>query len=358
MEKKIIWVGPRESDIRYSNIDFEYSVTYNGSNIGTNFSYTPQIETRINQYISGKWNLSDFLRRKIVPLLTDENIQLMFYNPMQSYLLGDAFVSKTICANRQNVIELVRNKGTMRALAKQCVPVVPFVQFNGNNIPNVHFKENTDGTVIIQKVISSGGYGTRRMTMEKCKMYVAGQSEAESYILSPYLQNAIPFNIHMVIFDDKCIVFPPSLQILQESDEHFIYIGADFHCNFSEKIYQTIVDISMILGKRLRDIGYRGICGIDYMLSGDQIYFLEVNARFQASTFLLNKMLLSEGMPSAHELNIMAFSHEKCPLHSFSRFREPKSFFTVMGSQIPQRSGKSTRLNSSHIATSRMPSSA
>lgn len=85
----------------------------------------------------------------------------------------------------------------------------------------------------------------------------------------------------------------------------------------------------------MRNMGYRGVCGIDYMLTQNKLLFLEVNARFQSSTFLLNRLLLKEQLPSVHELNIMAFEHEKCPIDSFTKFDHPQSFFTVMGNHIP-----------------------
>lgn len=335
MNTKLVWVGPRESDIKYSNMAFDYTVTYNGKNENIHFSYTAQKQMRINQYNTNCWNLPQYLRDQITYLSNSNQLKLMFYNPMQSYLLGDEYVSRTICMNQRNTIELIRNKGKMRTLAQECIPVVPYVQFSGNKLPNIQFKGHTDGTLILQEVISSGGYGTRRMTISQCEKYLLTHSLTDHYIVSPYLVDTIPINVHMIIFDDDVVVFPPSYQILQEKDDHFVYIGADYHTVFSEKAYYNIIEKSTLLADQLRDIGYRGICGIDYLLSDDDILFLEINPRFQASTFLLNKLLAREKKPSAHELNVMAFLHKKCPLDSFSCFVKPASFFTVMGETVP-----------------------
>ena len=40
-------------------------------------------------------------------------------------------------------------------------------------------------------------------------------------------------------------------------------------------------------------MGYKGILGIDYLIEGDRIYFLEINPRFQESTPLINLELAS-----------------------------------------------------------------
>lgn len=335
MKKKTIWIGPRESDTYYSNVPFFRFVTYNGDAVTAPHAFTNQINTRINQYNSNMWNLPQFLREELLPYVGYPDVQFMFYNPLQSYMLGEQYLSQSICCSPRHAIEVIRHKGKMRSIASEYINVVPFVHFSGNVFPQVVFKEKSDGSYILQKVISSGGYETRKMSLDECTKYTSENSSEQEYILSPYLTNAVPINVHMVIFDDDCIVFPPSLQILQESHRHFIYIGADFHTNFTPNIYNEIINSSQKIADCMRNMGYRGVCGIDYMLTQNKLLFLEVNARFQSSTFLLNRLLLKEQLPSVHELNIMAFEHEKCPIDSFTKFDHPQSFFTVMGNHIP-----------------------
>lgn len=335
MKKKTIWIGPRESDTYYSNVPFFRFVTYNGDAVTAPHAFTNQINTRINQYNSNMWNLPQFLREELLPYVGYPDVQFMFYNPLQSYMLGEQYLSQSICCSPRHAIEVIRHKGKMRSIASEYINVVPFVHFSGNVFPQVVFKEKSDGSYILQKVISSGGYETRKMSLDECTKYTSENSSEQEYILSPYLTNAVPINVHMVIFDDDCIVFPPSLQILQESHRHFIYIGADFHTNFTPNIYNEIINSSQKIADCMRNMGYRGVCGIDYMLTQNKLLFLEVNARFQSSTFLLNRLLLKEQLPSVHELNIMAFKHEKCPIDSFTKFDHPQSFFTVMGNHIP-----------------------
>lgn len=335
MKKKTIWIEPRESDTYYSNVPFFRSVTYNGDAVTAPHAFTNQINTRINQYNSNMWNLPRFLREELLSYVGHPDVQFMFYNPLQSYMLGEQYLSQSICCSPRHAIEVIRHKGKMRSIASEYINVVPFVHFSGNIFPQIAFKEKSDGTYILQKVISSGGYETRKMSLDECTKYTSENSSEQEYILSPYLTNAVPINVHMVIFDDDCIVFPPSLQILQESHRHFIYIGADFHTNFTSNIYGEIINSSQKIADCMRNMGYRGVCGIDYMLTQSKLLFLEVNARFQSSTFLLNRLLLKEQLPSVHELNIMAFEHEKCPIDSFTKFDHPQSFFTVMGNHIP-----------------------
>ena len=262
MKKKTIWIGPRESDTYYSNVPFFRFVTYNGDAVTAPHAFTNQINTRINQYNSNMWNLPQFLREELLPYVGYPDVQFMFYNPLQSYMLGEQYLSQSICCSPRHAIEVIRHKGKMRSIASEYINVVPFVHFSGNVFPQVVFKEKSDGSYILQKVISSGGYETRKMSLDECTKYTSENSSEQEYILSPYLTNAVPINVHMVIFDDDCIVFPPSLQILQESHRHFIYIGADFHTNFTPNIYNEIINSSQKIADCMRNMGYRGVCGI------------------------------------------------------------------------------------------------
>ena len=72
---------------------------------------------------------------------------------------------------------------------------------------------------------------------------------------------------------------------------------------------QTKIDkFSMMIGNKIKNIGYKGILGIDYIISGNDVYFLEINPRFQASTPLINRALTDKGLPSVQEMVLESFS--------------------------------------------------
>lgn len=57
-------------------------------------------------------------------------------------------------------------------------------------------------------------------------------------------------------------------------------------------------------------MNYRGICGLDFIVQNNKLYFIEINPRFQGSSFLINRTLFENNLPSLYELNEMAFSNE------------------------------------------------
>lgn len=330
-----MWIGPRESDIINSRINFYRSVTYNGSNQNNNTSFTSQTQIRIDHNNASASKLREYICNQLSQLLDDPCVHFMFYNPMQSYSMGKDIVDRTICNNGQALLEFFRSKSNAREFAHNYIPVVPYIEFEGANLPETSFRIGSKKNYILQKVCSSGGNGTLKMSRSDCIQYIQRGSRAEKYIISPFLENAAPINVHVVIFKDKCIVLPPSFQLINHNGLNFTYIGGDFHTNLTIDEYKMILDRTIILGEELRKLGFRGVCGFDYMLTQSDLLFLEMNPRFQASSFLLNTLLVEKGTPSLHELNILAFSEMPAPIESFLKFDTPKSFFTVNGEVAP-----------------------
>lgn len=335
MQNKLIWVGPKESDTLYCGLDFFRSVTFNGSNQGINTAFTSMINTRIDHISDGaKWKLSRFLQNALCPFLEDPDVRFLFYNPAQGLGLGSKIASRIICANPAEMLDYLRSKAHMREFAQKYVPVVPYVHFVGNRLPSVQFGFKTRN-YILQVAHSSSGAGTYQFSQEECMDFLACNPENEEYILSPYLERSVPINVHIVIFNHQCVVLPPSIQLVSHQDQTFCYLGADFHAHLTCGQLDLIMHRAKVLGEGLQAAGFRGVCGIDFMLTEDELYFLEINPRFQASSFLCNKLLAKEGKPSLHVLNMMAFADKDPPLDSFSAFRNPESFFTLYGDWFP-----------------------
>lgn len=336
MDKKLVWVGPRESDTFYSGLDFFKVITYNGSNVGNNVSFTSEAGVRIDHNHSKSWDLKSFLKINLQTLLKEnDDICFLFYNTLQAFSLGEEVVAHTLGVNPPELLRYMRSKANMRRFAQKYIPVVPFVEFCGDHLPETMFDIGEKDSFILQEIISSAGYGTQQLTRKECADYIADRSSEDSYLLSPYLKYAAPINVHVIIFEDKCIVFPPSFQLIQRNGARFSYIGGDFHANLPEKTFQLIRQRSDSLAEGLRAIGYRGVCGFDYMLTKDELYFIELNPRFQASSFLLNRLLLQNGYPTLHQLNLSARGNSAPEWNDFSRFEKAESFFAISGESEP-----------------------
>lgn len=50
----------------------------------------------------------------------------------------------------------------------------------------------------------------------------------KNLLISPYIENSVPINIHLLIGQNDVLVFPGSIQITQKINNKILYLGADY----------------------------------------------------------------------------------------------------------------------------------
>ncbi len=130
---------------------------------------------------------------------------------------------------------------------------------------------------------------------------------------SKYLDN-IPVNITLVIGKYETIKLPISVQLIKQINDRFKYVGADFiyASKLGDKAINKINDYANTIALELKQLGYQGIVGIDYIIdNNDNVYFMKLNPRFQASSFIINKYLEKYCSTNLAELHYLAITN-KC----------------------------------------------
>lgn len=304
----LYWVGPRQSDIDDTGALFRGSITIFGDNKKkNNISYCDNLK-RINHNKTNP-DCDSFIIKRIEKLCEeDPGSQFMFYNPMFAYQCGSDVRKHCVCLNPYSLLIKLSNKQRSRLLVEKIIDTIPFSVFSGADCNYksfcCFFPGETD--FIVQKRFSSGGEGTFHVKSSTDCDFI---NTTEEYIVSPFIKNAIPVNVHLVIFEDNVVLLPPSVQIVIEIEKKMLYCGADYICinQFHEEQKNLIVSKANEVGLFLKKHGYRGIIGIDLIVASNKIYFVEFNTRFQASSQLINKALFEQTGVSLQSLNLIAF---------------------------------------------------
>jgi len=100
------------------------------------------------------------------------------------------------------------------------------------------------------------------------------------------------FNMNLVRTNNFTVLSEPSFQIIGDPEcttRRFGYCGNDFNIEskVSEEELNGIENIALKVGDWIGEQGYRGVFGIDFISDGKNVYFTEINPRFQGSTALL-----------------------------------------------------------------------
>ena len=158
--EKIIWVGPRESDIVDCRNMFSGSVTIFGTNHNDNISYCDGKNIRIDHNNIEKIDNS-FWENGIRELKKNfPSAKLLYYNSEFSYTLPKDLQKDVICCNSLSSLKMLKNKTAMRMAFSEMVPVVPFQEIAyGDNIDLLSLYTDSS-RLIFQENYSSGGSGT------------------------------------------------------------------------------------------------------------------------------------------------------------------------------------------------------
>lgn len=331
MKKPIYWIGIRESEINNTHDLFSGSITIFGTGEKTNFSFERACNVRFdyNKDYPAWYQFAKDCAQEIIK--NEPKCVFMLYDPIEINKYGQDVAKRTICQNPGSLLEILDNKFKARQWLSTCVPILPYWMLLGKNICYDELLDVFPGTYkfVVQASTSYGGSGTFLLTKDNQADICKKLGLDSVYSVSPYKENSISPNMHIVIFDNSVLIMPPSLQLIIPDNQGFSYRGADFpsYHFVTETVDSKLRNYALQIGSTLKNAGYRGVCGIDFIVNQNDVFFMEVNARFQSSTFLLNMAFneLKLGT-SMHKLHFQAFRHILSPQLP-SDIMVPFSFF-------------------------------
>lgn len=177
---------------------------------------------------------------------------------------------------------------------------------------------------IIQSEISSGGKETFLFTNENEKEIYDSLKRTSCYLVSPLIEDATTYNVHICISDKQYWISPVSKQVSDFSEYHPLYAGSVFNNIYITKIVEQL----NFIARKLKDTGFRGICGIDFMLSEDEFIYIECNNRLQGSSAALDYLLRKNNFPSLYQLLVATYNGDPLPLMESTYKQTYCSYFT------------------------------
>lgn len=336
----IIAIGPRELDFENTNDFFSGSIILYGSGRDGNVSYCQSRGQRINHNVFSE-DQSNFVSAEIARRIDeDPDVRFMSYDPNQAFDCGQDCVQRTLCLNDQKLMENLNHKISFRKWAASVCKVHHSELLQGSSCMYRDLAERYPGhsEFIVQADFACGGEGTLFMIAQNSGDIEAAIRPEELYLVSPYVHNNVPVNIHAIIYSDEILLFPPSIQIMRLNGYKLLYQGGDFPAIEQVDVCALDKFRKAMLGicEKLQKEGYRGVTGVDGMLADGEAYILEMNNRFQGSTPLLNLALHDAGFPSMQELNYEAFTEKKSSI-SLEGFSVPYSCYTYVADEYGKR---------------------
>ncbi len=319
-----VWVGPRDIDCIHDFL-FSDKICY--------FSDQNVKEKREANIYGNTFN--NYVQNEMLTILTKQpNAKFVFYNPRIAYHLEPSLRQHVVCLNNCNLLDILNDKIYTRYWLSQYVPTLPSMTIAASNLSFQEIEQCLcySEKYIVQKNKSSGGFGTYILSKDNEMLTKLCQSSHDLFIISPYIHQGFSVNVNAVIGQHETIIFSPSVQITEVNKERILYHGADYIAgNFIEEadLYKLQKYTNIILS-HIKRMGYLGIIGLDFIITPEEIYFLEVNPRYQASSFLINIALRENNLPSLSEMNLLAFYETAFNITGIDSIKVNYSFYKYL----------------------------
>lgn len=326
MREPLYWIGIRSSELQAVPGLFAGSITMFGPEQDGNRSFEHQQQTR-HDYNQDSAEWMDFVKCSAERILQQvPNGRFMIYSPEEVGCYGDAVSQHTVCQNPQSLLTLLEDKFQTRQWLSDYVPILPYKIQRGETLSYASMLRDFPGfkRFVVQASFSCGGSGTWLVTEENHTQILSRLDPETPYAVTAYQENSVSPNIHLIIYDQTILMLPPSIQLVESGEDGFCYRGADFplYRSLPKQWDVRLKQNAQEIGNVLRRAGYRGVCGIDFLIADDTVYLMEINPRFQSSTFLLNRALRETGYEcSLQSLQLDSF---EAPLPD-ARFRNLSS---------------------------------
>lgn len=145
---------------------------------------------------------------------------------------------------------------------------------------------------------------------EKFKKY--SEFNNHQYFVSKYIKH-LPIRTTIIVNDYNDVYLPTFVSLIHLLDDQFKWVGADFiyYQNLSNEIKEKVNEKNKYIVNCLKQIGYKGILEIDYILDEeDTIYFMNINPQFHSSSCIFNKNLEKYCSTTIEELHCFAITNK------------------------------------------------
>ena len=319
MNKQLFWIGIQESEIENTSNLFMGSITLFGTNQNGNYALDKYCKTRFdyNDDIEAWYDFVNLTAEKII--IKYPYARFLLYYPMDAVNFSKSITSRLVGYLDSEKLDLWDSKFKCREWLGNEVPVLPNEVCYGQRVLEKHTLM-LDYQFVLQGEYSCGGSETWLLSKQSKETVFSEIDSNSIYSLTPYIKDNISVNIHLIVYAEKVLLFPASVQLIKLNPQsfNFEYTGADYiaYQHLPENTKQKVLLYSKIIGERLRKSGYLGICGIDYITTSDDVYFSEINPRFQSSTFLINYCLNAVNKNySMQRFHLDAF-YNSCPSYT------------------------------------------
>lgn len=208
--------------------------------------------------------------------------RLTFFNKKMEKICSFLSNKNVDSHNKWELINFLNDKFKIRTYFKSKGPMLDYIYKTDIELNYSILQETLKSDKFVLQSHTGAGVLTTHFIANQDTLDHLNLEKETTYCISTYQEN-LPINVTLIISDSEIILLPTSVQLIKNTG-NFIYCGGDFLYprRFKKEVPNNIEKLSKIIGYEIQHMGYRGICGVDYIIcSNGKIKFMELNPRYQ-----------------------------------------------------------------------------
>jgi hypothetical protein len=205
------------------------------------------------------------------------------------------------------------DKHRMRRLLNSAgVPVPDFEITCRSDVDFEGLRRRLGSPLVFQRCISSSGIGTYLVRHDEG---APPGDDSEPWLISRWA-GVRSLNFHGLASRWGPVMSAPSVQLIQEIGRRLVFSGNDFAAvrHIDRRAIEQGRQAVAAVGQVLTDGGYQGLYGVDLVVDDEgDVRVVDVNPRFQGSTWLLTELELEAGYVPMVFRHLLEFAGYACP---------------------------------------------
>ena len=271
---------------------------------------------------------STYINSVIDKILANQDELFIYMFESSPFMTLDKRDGVTLIGPRSDVVKTLNNKISLYEIFSDIVPMTNYSIAHSYEelIQNAQkLMQKTKKPLFISLEISAAGANS---IIANCIEDIQNRFSSnvnDTFLITEFIEHICdPTTLGVVINEDEIYIAGVADQRIYGTK----FKGSTFPSKMSKEVQEEIIRQTRVVGKKMAQLGYRGIFGCDYIVTNkNEVFFIETNPRKQGTTMefcCALKTQLPLGSPNLPEIEFYAVTESRRP----PRMREPNFFKT------------------------------
>ena len=273
----IYYLGVKKNTIQYTNF-FKGAILLKGECNEEDINYEKLYGKEIEYNDMDRFEEISLFYTDMMKEIKKKDKDALFIPYNQATIEFIDEIDSILCVNDINLIKTINHKPKCRELFKNEINSLKYLYLNPKDITFENISNQFEDKYfeyVIQQPVGFSGTGTYILDKDDSKDILSKLNPEYTYSVSGYIEDNIPINNTFIISSEDIIIFPGSEQLIKVSDK-LEYDGYNFdvYKTLNKKVLKKAYKQTLSIAKKLQELGYKGIGGVDYIVSGLEVYFM------------------------------------------------------------------------------------